>query len=213
MEVNRKRAKVHRLPTGVTHESPSYIYIDRFNNDKLTYDSHQSKEHHDCTYFHLYFTTDEEIKEGDWYLYNGGVHKCPHSMMGNENPKIVASTDPKLIAEGVAQPSQDFIKAYCEQGGIDEVDVEYEYVRKGIRCMKFDISEQDSKCESICNYCFQARGVATGNKLKVDPIHNTITTHRIVEKKYSIDDIEAYCDKYPNDAELGREIRKLRYKQ
>ena len=49
--------------------------------------------------------------------------------------------------------------------------------------------------------------------LKVDTIHNTITTHRIVEKIYSIDDIEAYCDKYPNDTELGREIRKLRYKQ
>jgi len=49
--------------------------------------------------------------------------------------------------------------------------------------------------------------------LKVDTIHNTITTHRIVEKMYSIDDIEAYCDKYPNDTELGREIRKLRYKQ
>ena len=33
------------------------------------------------------------------------------------------------------------------------------------------------------------------------------------EKMYSIDDIEAYCEKYPNDTELGREIRKLRYRQ
>ena len=52
-----------------------------------------------------------------------------------------------------------------------------------------------------------------GIKAGQEPIHNTITTHRIVEKMYSIDDIEAYCDKYPNDTELGREIRKLRYKQ
>jgi len=34
-----------------------------------------------------------------------------------------------------------------------------------------------------------------------------------IEKMYSIDDIEAYCDKYSNDTELGRAIRKLKYKQ
>ena len=63
------------------------------------------------------------------------------------------------------QPSQAFIKAYCEQGGIDEVDVEYERVS-----------------------AFEQRGLPSRlkiNILKVDPVHNTITTHRIVEKVYN----------------------------
>jgi|TARA_R110000787_G_scaffold246443_2_gene352194 hypothetical protein len=31
--------------------------------------------------------------------------------------------------------------------------------------------------------------------------------------KITTQKLKSYCDKYPNDTELGREIRKLRYKQ
>ena len=150
---------------------------------------------------HLYFTTDEEIKKGDWYLL-GNTPRQSTGDLGKPDTKwlkIIASTDPKLTRPGkfhitkkfeykLPQPSQAFVKAYCEQGGIDEVDVEYASIPADRAPNGWDVF------------------------LKVD-MYNTITTHRIIEKMYSIDDIEAYCDKYPNDTELGREIRKLRYKQ
>ena len=154
---------------------------------------------------HLYFTTDEEIKEGDWMMNLNGDKIYQHFGNGGDFEqwnKIIATTDPELE---LPQPSQAFIKAYCEQGGFDEVDVEYEEI---ITCKLCNKSEEE------CSDNFTCEGNMIGEDiLKVDPIHNTITTHRIVEKMYSIDDIEAYCDKYPNDTELGREIRKLRYKQ
>jgi len=165
---------------------------------------------------HLYFTNDEEIKEGDSYLdtQTNTVYRCDSHKESlstddfDEFRKIIATTDPKLTTckDGkddkgfrtfklniIPQPSQAFIKAYCEQGGIDEVDVEYEYRKVW-----------DKRTEELLEKYLL---------LKVDTIHNTITTHRIIEKMYSIDDIEAYCDKYPNDADLGRAIRKLKYKQ
>ena len=161
---------------------------------------------------HLYFTTDEEIKEGNWFIntnfqkiYQANSENSKNIIEFGPHPeirKIIATTDPELE---LPQPSQAFIKAYCEQGGFDEVDVEYVEM---ITCKLCNKSEEE------CSDNFTCEGNMIGEDiLKVDPIHNTITTHRIVEKMYSIDDIEAYCDKYPNDTELGREIRKLGYKQ
>ena len=201
MEANRKRTQVHMLPT--EENSQIVLYAHR-TNPFLVYHYTPINSPLSDVNQHLYFTTDEEIKEGDWYLdvLKTGfptVHKCGNSLPFTA-PKIIATTDPKLElytpgimglqGEPLPQPSQDFIKAYCKQGGIDKVDVEYWIVEK-----EYSITKK--------------REI----EIKVDPIHNTITTHRIVEKMYSISDIELYCEKYSNDTELGREIRKLRYKQ
>ena len=213
---NRTRTQVHMLPT----EDKSDI-IENNSLDFIYHSSHKDYSHwgveesKHLSYQHLYFTSDEEIKEGDWFIntnfqkiYQANSENSKNIIEFGPHPeirKIIATTDPKLTVhfEGheygtareinaevyLPQPSQDFIKAYCKQGGIDEVDVEYEE-------------------EGRFAYTGDTRYIP-----KVDTVHNTITTHRIVEKMYSIDDIEAYCDKYPNDTELGREIRKLRYKQ
>tara|TARA_R110000868_G_scaffold128318_4_gene336317 strand:- start:185 stop:646 length:462 start_codon:yes stop_codon:yes gene_type:complete len=77
------------------------------------------------------------------------------------------------------QPSQALIKAYCEQGGFDEVDVEYE-------------EEGRFAYEGDTRYT-----------LKVDPIHNTITTHRIVEKMYSREEMIELCKKAFAQGEKG----------
>jgi len=198
MEASRKRVQVHMLPT----EDASCIAFHKLKEEEpgLFYSTKPSIEKAFDNQ-HLYFTTDEEIKKGDWYLL-GNTPRQSTGDLGKPDTKwlkIIASTDPKLTRPGkfhitkkfeykLPQPSQAFVKAYCEQGGIDEVDVEYASIPADRAPNGWDVF------------------------LKVD-MYNTITTHRIIEKMYSIDDIEAYCDKYPNDTELGREIRKLRYKQ
>lgn len=86
---------------------------------------------------HLYFTTDDEIKGGDWVIWNkcedkensvfkseykeNSVFKCENKPLCSnflnspENKhkfsKIVASTDESL---GLARPSNAFLKKYCE---------------------------------------------------------------------------------------------------
>ena len=181
MEANRTRTQVHRLPTEESH-----IVKDIGHGDlKLIYfsDIKSTKGWYECQ--HLYFTTDEEIKEGDWVVQqfekqdadvcqitNGEYEIAPDIQR-----KIIASTDPELVfiedygyakaGFPLPQPSQAFVKAYCEQGGIDEVDVEYELIWEETGWNKM-----------------------VGKILKVDPIHNTITTHRIVEKMYSRENLE-----------------------
>jgi hypothetical protein len=91
---------------------------------------------------HLYITTDEEIKKGD-YIYDGldkvgkTTKNSDFTWMNKVNTirKIIATTDPKIyfndIGEGVIesygklpQIPQSFIEEYCKAGGIDRVMVE-----------------------------------------------------------------------------------------
>ena len=186
MDANRKRAKVHMLPT----EDKSQIWGWRLGLAFMKNPSKPVKGAEGLPY-HLYFTTDEEIKEGDWYLdvLKTGfptVHKCGNSLPFTA-PKIIATTDPKLGTlneEGLKgmeelhvlqpyskapkswynylpQPSQTFIN--CEQGGIDEVDVEYEYHKVW-----------DKRTEELLEKYFT---------LKLD-LRGLITIHHIVQKMY-----------------------------
>lgn len=95
---------------------------------------------------HLYFLSDEEIKVGDWYYskaFNDYYQAIALPLAIKDAVKIIATTDPKLITKGecnctattyegcseclsiLPRPSDAFIKSYCEQGGIDEVLIEY----------------------------------------------------------------------------------------
>jgi len=92
-------------------------------------------------YQHLYFTSDEEIKEEDWYIDDKNVIRQSitsdkdHWKTRPDYKKIIATTDRSLLKpyteqtlNDVAilpQPSKAFIKKYCELGGIDEVMIEY----------------------------------------------------------------------------------------
>lgn len=83
---------------------------------------------------HLYLLSDEEIKEGDWYLV--GLNKVRKAITHTSTiikttvkefgfsgwKKIIASTDPSL---NLPTFSQSFVKKYCDLGGINSVMVEY----------------------------------------------------------------------------------------
>lgn len=96
---------------------------------------------------HLYFTSDEAIKEGDWFYVSGGIglsigiHQAAaldaNSFNNKWCRKIVATTDVlPLYKAGIdvglflPQISQQFIADYCSTNGIDEVLLEYEWVGK-----------------------------------------------------------------------------------
>lgn len=100
-------------------------------------------------YQHLYFTTDEEIKKGDWVIYNptdnvgnGRIFKCLKTQENfcgiiNDNiesnividfcKKIIASTDTSL---NLPKPQKDWVKYYIRQWNngvkINKLTVEYE---------------------------------------------------------------------------------------
>jgi hypothetical protein len=134
-----KTCKVVMLPT----EKDSDLFIHN-PTEVLRYKGHQSELEGIVNKQHLYITSDEEIKEGDWFIneqyfisnkaeleiwqHNGEVKP-------SSNPKkIIATTDKSLrfVKDHVhynflPQIPESFIKAYVEaQGNIKEVNVEYE---------------------------------------------------------------------------------------
>lgn len=88
----------------------------------------------DATYQHLYITSDEEIKEGDW-CYKQDVQGKVFKWVSTSNTwykdakKIIASTDKSL---GLPSPSDGFvvkfITRYNDGNPITEVMVEYEEI-------------------------------------------------------------------------------------
>ena len=206
--------KVHMLATEDYHGKLIWHYPNI--KDQLRYSVHKESNKEIANY--LYITTDEEINLGDKVLntVTGEIYSAelydiddfrendPEFGYTDFNKKIVSTTNPKFLARKgqeikevqerlgepfplsimksdwyLPQPSQAFIKAYCEQGGIDEVDVEYEIVNE-------ESAHKFQPGATIINHYL---------KLKVDPIHNTITTHRIVEKMYSREEVKKLLEK------------------
>ena len=142
--MEKKRCKVIMLPT----EKESCIHANKFKTDsgyeyKLTYHDVPSKCKNDglCSgNQHLYITSDDKIEAGDWCLFFwdgnkegelGQIGSEPqqyfpengHTLNKNLR-KIIATTDSELK---LPQIPQSFIEEYCRKGGIEYVDVEYDY--------------------------------------------------------------------------------------
>lgn len=165
-----KEARVHRLRT----EDKSQIWKWRLGLTFMKNPSSPAKGAEGSPQ-HLYITTDEEIKEGDWVW-----HKDLKSVMqtGKDLPKynqntfekIIASTDPELSGK-TGQLPQSFIEEYCKAGGIDNVSAEY-------------IGQYRAHVDG------EPIGLPIHNPIpKLDP-DNCIIIHPVEEKKiYSIDDL------------------------
>jgi hypothetical protein len=151
----KKKVKVLMLPTEkalVIGETSLITSHNPLTGDRLDYGIIKNLEStFPTTTQHLYFTSDEEIKEGDWVIFD---HiKIPqqikrHFKTAKEEGarKIIATTDKSLKFNhkvdmiendgypiyhiknnGIPQIPESFIKAYVEANGeIDEVMVEYE---------------------------------------------------------------------------------------
>ena len=132
----KQLVKVYMLPT----EDKTDIHETK--HGRLYY---QQASFDPVIYQHLYFASDEEIKEGEWCINEGDYDKPlifradrEFFDIGLEAKKILATTDKSLLIEiesdsmkfdkpvGVPLPqiSQQFIEDYCKVGGIDEVYLE-----------------------------------------------------------------------------------------
>ena len=64
---------------------------------------------------HLYILSDDEIKEGDWCIYNNHFVKYSKPSNSYFYKKIIATTNPDLIKEGIASIDDNFVKNYCNK--------------------------------------------------------------------------------------------------
>ena len=136
---------------------------------------------------HIYFLSDEEIKEGDWCILlddYGNVFSKPQQYLAQEGQvlnnglrKIIATTDESLTTlyynredkiasyyKLLPRPSNEFIKKYCELGGVDKALVEYDE-----KCCDGDKSTE--LCNSLgCKNSLEILKVAPDNTITIYPI-------------------------------------------
>ncbi len=77
---------------------------------------------------HIYITSDEKIKDGDWHLEKGQIlNKFPNYLTDlSECKKIILTTDPNLINDGVQVIDDEFLKWFTDNLSCEYVDVKKE---------------------------------------------------------------------------------------
>jgi len=116
---------IHILPT----DKPSRLYQTR--NNPLILDS---KFENGTANRHIYITSDEEIKEGDWYLtflnreVIGKPIRCEDSNYNFSGcEKIILTTDQDLIKDGVQAIDDEFLEWFVKNPSCESVEVEINY--------------------------------------------------------------------------------------
>jgi hypothetical protein len=125
----------------------------------------------------IYITSDEEIKEGDFYLYlkDNKVYQFIrryHTKLQRLDiqKKIILTTDQDLIKDGVQAIDDEFLKWFVKNPSCEEVDFEvvddniqwYKIInpRKNFYCG--DEVDYGDKCSEQCVQCVNATGVDYG---------------------------------------------------
>ncbi len=85
---------------------------------------------------HIYITSDEEIKEGDWYIdikthtlnkaCQDSVYFANNTLYGNVKSyeKIILTTDPDLIKDGVQKIDDEFLQWFVKNPSCESVEVD-----------------------------------------------------------------------------------------
>jgi hypothetical protein len=113
---------IHVLPT----ENPSNLTVRTKTNELLySYKLFSSKNGSDINVNqHIYITSDEEIKEGDW-----GLSKLNEIILFGRSynekfyKKIILTTDVDLIADGVQAIDNEFLEWFVKNATCEVVDV------------------------------------------------------------------------------------------
>jgi hypothetical protein len=71
----------------------------------------------------IYITSDEEIKEGDWFLFaNKEVKKADRFSCNSLCKKIILTTDQNLIKDGVQEIDDNFLEWFVKNPSCEEVE-------------------------------------------------------------------------------------------
>jgi len=115
---------IHTLPT----DKPSILYAKDDNyklaNNTMAMDWYISsagyKPHN------IYITSNEEIKEGDWFISGSllwKVNQNIHLINPKKDKKIILTTDPDLIADGVQVINDEFLEWFVKNPSCEFVEV------------------------------------------------------------------------------------------
>jgi hypothetical protein len=123
--------EIHLLPT----EKPSRLWYNNLSDTGKLLLSITEVE--SVNNQHIYITSDEEIKEGDYVIWNGKVYKdSKRSFTGvdySQCKKIILTTDQDLIADGVQAIDDEFLEWFVKNPSCKFVEVARDFADEGIK--------------------------------------------------------------------------------
>ena len=132
---------IHVLPT----DKPSSLYILGNNELKLRYTIDLPIDSDIAVNQHIYITSDEEIKEGDWCIGMDGIfqYKGKVNIPDFELPKkIILTTDQDLIKDGVQAIDDEFLEWFVKNPSCEEVDINRDWGYPKIIIQKEEPTEE-----------------------------------------------------------------------
>ena len=120
---------IHVLPT----DKPSRLY--KTGNFLLLDSKAMPNNTLETMNQHIYITSDEEIKERDWYLVVGGIGLAINTYYKSygDTPKndwlkkIILTTDQDLIKDGVQAIDDEFLEWFVKNPSCEWVEVKHDY--------------------------------------------------------------------------------------
>jgi hypothetical protein len=106
---------IHVLPT----DKPSRLSI--LNSGKLNFGA-EAMSSSNSKLQHIYITSDEEIKEDDWMIWNNRVVQAIDTVYYS-GKKIILTTDQDLIKNGVQAIDDEFIEWFVKNPSCEFVEV------------------------------------------------------------------------------------------
>jgi hypothetical protein len=108
----------------------------------------------------IYITSDEEIKEGNWFISGGLLWKANNNIQlinHKKDKKIILTTNQELIKDGIQPILDDFLEWFVKNPSCEEVELDIEteldaYYRNGIggaRPIKIIIPQEECKQETL----------------------------------------------------------------
>ena len=184
---------IHVLPT----DKPSRLHnkngeLGNYPSTKLYIEDFKGNQHNS---FHIYITSDEEIKEGDYVCASGGFRFVKtlnndkgrtfkdDGIVSKQNPssschlsnykKIILTTDQDLIKDGVQAIDDEFLEWFVKNPSCEEVEVETEIKWKSTVYDQPDI-------EDGYNY----KIIIPKEKSKQEQLEEAADIGKFAEKKY-----------------------------
>lgn len=111
---------IHILPT----DKPTTLFKDDFGNFIYSINMDQEQNHFEPQ--HIYITSDEEIKEGDW-IFNEEREPSVLQCIGQGSlrgwNKIILTTDQDLIKDGVQAIDDEFLEWFIKNPSCEWVEI------------------------------------------------------------------------------------------
>jgi hypothetical protein len=158
---------IHLLPT----DKPSRLLMTIPKGNLLLSKKNTMGSHWENKNIHI--TSDEEVKEGDWLFANQGANKIveikegnyPYGSINNKGDKIfnskhwktkiILTTDPDLIADGVQEIDDEFLEWFvknpsCEEVKVSELRFFNPDTNESAHCKwEYDLPQEEPKQETL----------------------------------------------------------------